>query len=63
MPANFGLSLDIAAGVVIGGGILVAIWLGISLMADTGLLGTGLVGLIVAFLAALWLILRGIALS
>ena len=42
MSANLGLSLDIAAGVVIGGGILVAIWLGISLMADTGLLGTGL---------------------
>jgi len=53
MSANFGLSLDIAANVVIGRAILVPIWLGISLMADTGLLGTGLLVLIVAFLAAL----------
>jgi len=29
-------------------------------MADTGLLGTGILVLIVAFLAALWLILRAI---
>jgi hypothetical protein len=63
MSANFGLSLDIAAGVVMGGGILIAVWLGISLAVDTGLLSTGMLVLTAALLAALWLILRGIVLS
>ena len=63
MAANFGLSLDIATGVVIGGGVLVAVWLGISMIADTGFLSTGLLVVAIGLLAALWLILRGIVLS
>jgi hypothetical protein len=59
---HLALSLDIAAGVVIAGAVFRAIWLGLSLVADSRATGTGLLLILAAALAALWLVARNIVL-
>jgi hypothetical protein len=63
MNPHLALSLDIAAGIIVAGAIFGVIWLGLSLAADLGHPGAGLLLILAAALAALWLIGRNIVLS
>ena len=62
MSSHLALSLDVAADVVIAGAVFGAIWLGLSLVADSRAAGTGLLLILAAALAALWLVARNIVL-